>query len=854
MEQLRLSLRFIYVFIAITLLTSCGKDEVLPHEVSIEEIQSSFFRVAESTVMLPENTLTPLIVSKENGMLILRNDPAIDSLQVGGVIMTDLETEGDKIIFRKVLSKDNNGSEITLETIPATLEQAFSAYYIDTKKPGVLTYRDEVFSWNLKDFEGDARITAVRKALEIAIKEVSLGKIQSPRFKVETEGVVDVTMLHPHVAFYQYGQAVRPEIWENIEENAGIIITDFLTVLSREEVYPDTDGDGVANVIEEVYGSSITDPLSIPNFKRVDIDNFKFNQLAFDMDYDLKPAAAADTSYAKNQLETIASGAAIASIISGFELGGETNIDPGLPTMRYFSSPFPPPFSLLNGSFLVYYDMGGSVNMSAGFNMNIVSTESVDISFGYLEPGYNPALIQTTLDGVDASIEYFNQDGTKTTLPSYFYNSTDLDMNLLLKASAQAKVGAGIGFSIGVGEANNAGASVGMIFGPNLYIEGQVEAGIKIDGLAQDLSNFNADGGLFKDNFHLQACADLGIGLEAYAFFDANLAGWAFADAADLKYKLVDSKQTLMPQFMAGVNEKYELGIQNLPQAPPFCFPSDCNGAIVNNFTIAEQTVGSQKSLLLNYKVSAIGTSYNLNIKDPVGNLITSIGSNALGQPQERTLNDDANSTQDVYDQIIFYKDELILEADILATNGQVDCTHKFNSYLVLEDCQQVSDWNSDIPEFDYTNTYVTNLTNADINGTFVFERTYTSGSVVQYMTKQDAATACAKMGGRLPNGAEANQFYHASGCFHPTGWMSPSTLLTSITTSNDPAVYEIEGTISDNQIFGALDAYDTAGFWIDIPGSTNNLYYYNFEKGTGLEEVTSEELLSFYAPCLCVK
>ncbi len=183
--------RRIYSLIALIAATiiwsGCSKEELTVRDITIDELESSFYVLAEGTIELDRNQYDNLIIQKNNEELIVKNEGVFENIEVGTNILTSPSLPLDDLIWRKVIGVQKSGENLILQTENANILEAFTEFYFDSDLPLISVPRN---SETLDDVPPE----------EVNQMFSNIG--QEPTFKLspvfEISGSPKFKAIHPH--------------------------------------------------------------------------------------------------------------------------------------------------------------------------------------------------------------------------------------------------------------------------------------------------------------------------------------------------------------------------------------------------------------------------------------------------------------------------------------------------------------------------------------------------------------------------------------------------------------------------------------------------------------------------------
>ncbi len=802
MEQSRLALRYLYVLLAVIMISSCGKDEeILPHQIPIEELTTSFFQFKKSTQEYNADVLKQMVLNEGDNFIELQNDPMFDSLVVGGVLITEIFTPAEKRYMHYIEEIDRTGGSILLTVRPASMMNAFEAFHYDSQLPGLVTYREDELIFDFSDVETNEDIQTAIGLGEDALKWLFGDKITFD-YQMQLEGKFYSTSTDIYTFFANHGQ--KTEIWQTnntLAEENGVGLIEYLKSLN------DQDQDGVCDVLEVVFGKNVTSSLSYPHFTELKLIGFELKQneltmLANLLDIPLFPSKpdTPDTNYWKGLLKDIPiSDVPIISSVEPGSLGVETISYKPLGTT---------PYGTVSFAYFPYHS--ASLKIQAQLILSLANTKPINIVYKPID-----------IDGggvIESAIIFSDPSGNEIDFSSYMSEYWNFDATFAGKVIGDMSFGMGLGLSYTVGIPNVIGPTAGFAIVPGVYAEGRVEAGLAIDGLL----NGQTDGS-FLENVYIEGCVDMGVQAQPIFFTEID----AIENIWDFQLKLGSPfKYPLLGLLLGQPNE-------------PICYPPQCE-----SFDIIQSELVKISDTQVAVK-HILGSDTNPNGKYTyalVEENLDDIAPTVLIAFDESTYG--IQNTDQITDPtIIELLDSGSSKLKLQITDISQGCKKTFNGFQYFDSTcfaftqiQEESTW---IP------TDFVLVDSIEVNATTTLP--------VQYFSQRDAESYCSSLGLRLPRfdeltlGFDGNLNCYPSSGFIPSGRVKADLLSTAV-----DRIVDIR-----NHKNVLVNEFSHSYIWMEeeiIGGKDFNLFYYNYDaEESSNDRVFARDGKSLHAPCLCV-
>lgn len=791
------------LFVMVLIFHSCGKEEIRPHDIPLVELENSFFQFNEETVVVRVEDIQNDIISESDNSIQLSKSEMYDTLQVGGVLMTELYTPLEDQVFRYITKKTDMGDSWMFESQTATMEQAFLTYYYDSKKPDVISYRT---SYQLSSLA--PLLDGIKDGIATIINTLAAGYVDVG-FELAVDGTVDITMVHPHVIFLQSEQNLTP-LYQFAFEQA------FNTL-------PDTDGDGVKDVVEEAFGTLPNLSTDYPRIRKMEINNFRFTNSEIQFKYGTNDDLTVErlnffkpSDKAKEGLKEIPLSGTIASLTNGVPEFTYVPTGVNLPVGGIFGCYFPSLKLAVSAEVASKVSMVsnrstkiefGSYNLTQFTDFNFFNNYSSDV---FLEPKFVFS---------DQSTGQVYSDGS-----DFIANTTTFGLDFVGTFTGSASVGVGFGLAFSVLEPNNAGISVGGYVLPYAYISGEGQLGMDVAGF---LSSNQPPIQNILDNAYMQACLDFGVGCDGFAFVDTEDPTGIADELFDAEQQLFESKFSIAG-YLAGSN--YD----------KLCFPDGCDGVEVSKFDV---NILSDELASFDINIGGGTGTCEVSILTPLSEEVFKATMVPYDSDQNYTITD-----SDKISKLKIYKDNLIINIK----DEFQECTNVSNSYNYYGQCANADGWNTNTSP-NHTNSYVPynfELHENDLLEGYIFLRNLPNDRMHYYYNYNDARNMCQLLGGRLPTDAEASDFSRGD-CFGPTGYIVPNdNIVNAILNSENSVSFVLDPDIVDEDRLVAIWTETSTG------GAGNVGRIYARDKTTGFSQNVnvSATAESFFAPCLCVR
>lgn len=453
----------------------CKKDDLTVLDIPFEDLPASYYVLKPSTVQIPKERLSELVMGRRDNEIRVTNDPIFANLKVGDVVMSELDADRDDILFRKVVEIQDNGSQLILMTEDATLPEAMADFYFNTQKPDVFGFKNNPY--NLNQLPGGI-LTDILGAFGL---NPSFPLIITNDFALT--GQIDFEIIHPHTAYKYFACNNDDQCFASIDT------TDA------------NPRNGYYDVVDQFFNFSLDQDLTRNGLYTLSINNFGIETIGGTI------ASKVGTGQAVN-LSGISSPSALKDAIVG-EVQNNF-ITPTAPSLdlTFYRTPISY-WGLISLTIPIASILELEMDAAAFISIAQNYTNRVDIQLGHINwnssvPSARPD-IKVTRNGNPASLTDIIQN------PS-------LDAMMAINGSMKLRAGFGIGGAISVGEANRIGTSIGALIEFPYYTRLHGGAGVR----ARDLLNLN-------NNFSIdpfgQICFDFGMEFDAFLFADVQFLG-----------------------------------------------------------------------------------------------------------------------------------------------------------------------------------------------------------------------------------------------------------------------------------------------------------------------------------------
>jgi len=466
----------------ILLISSCGKEEFQVDQVPFRELESSFYELADSTLEITPSQLDLIRTSDENTMVL---DRSFGVIQPGHIIWSSFETAREDFIGRKVIEVDVLGEEYILTTVPATILQAYSSFYIDTEKPNIIELRNEE-GYNLSSFFDTAQ-TLFNNALNSTLS--AIGSDLEADFQLAITGEISGSIKHPNAVCRQLTGCTL----------SGNILPS-----------------GIDAAADEYLG--ITQNANI-NIKTIlgTVGYMKFNIIDFGLEkLNIKFTSSSDI-LSLTDLEPGLKGQTTKGLTEVLKATSSNLQKPDGKDLLYVPTPLTfGPQSTVFVTVSPLLEMVG--NLSLFFGFDFTSTDKIDIEVGNVilfdELKKPSTTIPSNINDYEVRITKRNNDGV--TVPADItdlFSSANISAQLGASSTITFNGGINLGVSIGAGEPTTAGLAAGIIMpmGFSFGLTGEGVADFPITPVDKTPSFYGS----------LCANADFGV-LDIVAFTDSN--------------------------------------------------------------------------------------------------------------------------------------------------------------------------------------------------------------------------------------------------------------------------------------------------------------------------------------------
>ncbi|MDF1697622.1 MAG: hypothetical protein P1U56_17385 [Saprospiraceae bacterium] len=477
------SLYLITFILGITLLfNGCSKEEFSVVDVPFEELESSYYILADQTIEVTDDRYDELVLSKQGEVLNLKDDPLFDNLKVGSIIVSSLDVAEDRLLFREIVAINSSGSTIETITKPANIVKAFKEYYFNSEFSNLISVRS--------DYDIKAIFDVADNVLDLLAKAF-IPIPFDPNFALSGKPTFEA--IHPHVAYKYFGCDNPPNCLQGI---------DTTDIMPRNGYY---------DVVERFF-TGLDKDINKNGLFTFTLKDFRIETLSASVS--IGEALTSEYPYGDPQ--------AVFNLFAQQQVDNIGSYFPSDLKLKYF--PIGSFFGIVNIAAVIGPEFGGfAKSASAYFEVNATFPNKADLKMGHLN--WN-----TTSDpNFDFDIQLLQQlPNNKTKVVSYSYLIEDGQVNATLGAKGEVgySFGIGVGAALAFGEPNYAGEALGALADVSAYVNFNGHIGVNFTDL------FTVGGGT-ADPFG-NICFDTGVKFGAKFFFDENVVGTVFEELFQL--------------------------------------------------------------------------------------------------------------------------------------------------------------------------------------------------------------------------------------------------------------------------------------------------------------------------------
>jgi len=693
---------------------SCNKEEFTVYNIPPEELESSFFDYTDEAIVIDDAKQSNLVVSNNPGELIIKKDESLGEILPNSIVVSSAVIDHDDFILQKVLEVQESGDQYILTTEPASIYQAYKSYYYNSSLSNTIQLRDQNQLFDLGNLKNLIALNNSIKSfsdVDMLISDLLASKKPNDSnystdfsFDWELDGEVIIESIHPHLQFAINNPS--HELFRNLPDP-----TDVQAKVNILNADFDSDGDKIADVVEEYYKSSPTSLYDYPIIGRLFINDFMIS-VTKNIKFGTEKAFEANDFLTANkppkaEVEVVLAGETEATTIDLSQS----------PLQKINYVPIP---GATTGAFGLAFNWQPLIGLSGSINFDIISklyTEPTSFVFGVID--FNTSDLDP-----EYRWESQNASGDSYSLSTYDFLATRLDADFatILKAEAQLQLGLGMGLSAYAGQQGVAFLAVGGMITPYAFMKPSATIGMGFNNILSkgiDLNDAN--------NFYGYGCLAFGMGVEIYAFSDGDdPTQWS---------NILDTKHTLYTN---------EIDVLEHILGTKFCIgDTPCEGYEIEEFQLGVTNVDGKNF-------------YNGAIKAKAGNIQDQFYYIEIRRPDGTVLIDDELFINEFKfgDRITFagfstamdeyvYSDNLLM---YLVVKDKADCTKIISKdELLIDYCTEY--------QFDYEEN----------SGTADYK---------EYMTYNMAFELCSKLNTDLITIDELNQFISDEvTCFNATGY-----------------------------------------------------------------------------------